>query len=144
MQEMDEFKPKKSTMQHLAGRKGSSSKSNRVFASGSFGEVAWGCCLGYCAGYTLKQVGKTAALGVGCVFFVVQGLARLGYGRPSTAQSDAFGPISRGENLLLAHAGGMGKTLAFVAPLVQKLWQWEELEGRTPAGEVRPSPPHPL
>ena len=41
--------------------------------------MAWGCCLGYCAGYTLKQVGKTAALGVGCVFFVVQGLARLGY-----------------------------------------------------------------
>ena len=46
---------------------------------GSFGEVAWGACVGYSAGYTMKQVGKAAAFGVGCVFFLVQGLARLGY-----------------------------------------------------------------
>ena len=31
----------------------------------------------------------------------------------------------------------MGKTLAYVAPLVQKIWEIEDAEGRTPPGEVR-------
>lgn len=68
---------------------------------------------------------------------LVSNLQRLGFDQPSTAQASAFGPISRGEDLLLAEATGMGKTLAYVAPLVQKIWEIEDAEGRTPPGEVR-------
>lgn len=66
-----------------------------------------------------------------------ENLLRLGYLQPSAAQASAWQPISEGSNLLLADANGMGKTLAFVAPLVEKLWEWEQHEGRTPPGEVR-------
>ena len=68
---------------------------------------------------------------------LVANLARLGYDRPSVAQSNAFAPIAAGENVLLADDHGAGKTLALVAPLVQKLWDWEEEFGRTGPGEVR-------
>ena len=39
--------------------------------------------------------------------------------------------------MLLADANGMGKTIAYIAPLIEKLWEWEEADGRTPPGEVR-------
>ena len=68
---------------------------------------------------------------------LVDNLARLGYDRPSVAQSNSFAPIAAGENVLLADDHGAGKTLALVAPLVQKLWDWEEEFGRTGPGEVR-------
>jgi hypothetical protein len=68
---------------------------------------------------------------------LVENVGRLGFEQPSTTQSNAFEAIAKGENLLLADANGMGKTLAYVAPLVQRLWEWEDVEGRTPRGEVR-------
>lgn len=64
-------------------------------------------------------------------------LQRLGFSVPSTTQAAAFAHVLGGENLLLADANGMGKTLAYVAPIVQKLWEWEERDGKTPPGEVR-------
>jgi len=67
----------------------------------------------------------------------VDNLASLGFDQPSITQSEAFGPVSDGRNLLLAHSSGMGKTLAYLAPLVQKLWEWEAAEGPTPRGQVR-------
>eukprot|EP00937_MAST-01D_sp_MAST-1D-sp2_P007947 g7947.t1 len=50
-----------------------------VPADGGFGEGFFAMTLGYSAGYAFKAVGKAAALGVGCVFFIVRGLAALGY-----------------------------------------------------------------
>jgi len=66
-----------------------------------------------------------------------QNLERLGFDKPSAPQVAAFGPIMRGSNVLLADSNGKGKTLAFVAPLVQRLWEWEEADGPTPRGQVR-------
>ena len=53
------------------------------------------------------------------------------------AQAAAYEGMAEGEDLILNFAAGTGKTLAYVAPLVQRLWEWEEQYGRTPAGEVR-------
>ena len=68
---------------------------------------------------------------------LVSNLAALGLTRPSIAQSDSFKSIATGKNIVLHHASGTGKTLAFVAPLVERLWEWEAEYGRTPAGQVR-------
>ena len=65
-------------------------------------------------------------------------LVRLGFERPSRTQSLSYKAMMSSEApVLLADANGMGKTLAYVAPLVQRLWDMEESEGRTPPGEVR-------
>ena len=64
-------------------------------------------------------------------------LGALGLTRPSISQADAYAPIRQGEDCLVAHAAGTGKTLAFVAPLVERIWEWEAVHGRVAAGEVR-------
>lgn len=61
----------------------------------------------------------------------------LGFTRPSRAQADAFGPIVEGDDCVLAHPTGAGKSLAYVAPLVQRLWDLEAEHGRTPKRQVR-------
>ena len=53
------------------------------------------------------------------------------------AQADAFEPILSGDDVVLAHASGTGKSVAFLAPLLDQLWKWEAAEGRTPPGQVR-------
>ena len=63
--------------------------------------------------------------------------AALGFTRPSRAQADAFGPIVEGDDCVLAHPTGAGKSLAYVAPLVQRLWDLEAEHGRTPKRQVR-------
>ena len=68
--------------------------------------------------HTFGELGATERLQSNC--------ARLGATHPSCAQAASFGPIARGSDCVLAHAPGTGKTLAFVAPLVQRLWEWEE------------------
>lgn len=66
-----------------------------------------------------------------------QNLAVLGIERPSTVQKVAFQPIMQRENCLIAASCGTGKTLGYLAPIIQQLWSWEAKEGRTPAGQVR-------
>ena len=65
--------------------------------------------------------------------------AALGFTRPSRAQADAFGPIVEGDDCVLAHPTGAGKSLAYVAPLVQRLWDLEAEHGRTPRVEGLPA-----
>merc|ERR1719198_2340577 len=43
------------------------------------GQLGMGSTLGYCAGVTLRFVGRVAAVGVGGLFCVVQGLSYRGY-----------------------------------------------------------------
>ena len=64
-------------------------------------------------------------------------LEALGFARPSCAQALSFEPMRRHQDVLLADASGCGKTLAYVAPLVERLWEIEASEGRTPPGQVR-------
>jgi len=68
---------------------------------------------------------------------LVANLAWAGVTRPSVAQADAFGAVLRGESMVLAQPSGTGKTLAYLAPLIQRLWEWEEADGPTKPGEVR-------
>ena len=64
-------------------------------------------------------------------------LEALGFEHPSTAQALCFEPLRNGKDVLLADANGCGKTLAFVAPLVERLWEIEAADGPTPPGQVR-------
>ena len=68
---------------------------------------------------------------------LMSNLKLLGMTQPSTAQAELFKPVLNGDDTLLAYPSGMGKTWGYLAPLVQKLWEWEEAEGRTPKGQVR-------
>ena len=68
---------------------------------------------------------------------LIDNLAELGIARPSCAQAAAYESVATGEDVIINHAAGTGKTLAFVAPLVQRLWELEAEHGRTPKGEVR-------
>ena len=43
------------------------------------GQLSFGSCLGFCAGFALRFAGKIAAVGVGTTFCVIQGLAYQGY-----------------------------------------------------------------
>jgi hypothetical protein len=68
---------------------------------------------------------------------LVANLRASGFDRPSCAQADGFDPIRRGASLLLAHPAGTGKTLAFLAPIVDLLFLWEQRDGPVGRGEVR-------
>lgn len=46
---------------------------------GFFGDVGLGTILGACSGYSLKKVGKAAALLIGCGFVATQTASHLGY-----------------------------------------------------------------
>ncbi|KAK8366293.1 hypothetical protein V6Z12_A02G112200 [Gossypium hirsutum] len=48
--------------------------------------------------------------------------------RPSHIQAKAFGPVIEGQSCIIADQSGSGKTLAYLAPLVQRLRE-EELQG---------------
>ena len=64
-------------------------------------------------------------------------LAASGITKPSHVQAVGFKPILRGEDVALADQTGSGKTIAYLAPLVQSLRDAERVSGRTPAGHVR-------
>ena len=61
-----------------------------------------------------------------------EALARCGFELPSHAQAVAFAHILAGEDVVLAQPCGSGKTLAYLAPLVQLL-DAAVAEGQTPA-----------
>lgn len=60
-----------------------------------------------------------------------------GAGRPSHVQALGFGPIASGDDVALADQTGSGKTIAYLAPIVQHLRQAEETLGRAPGSHVR-------
>ena len=65
------------------------------------------------------------------------GLGRCGFEQPSVVQAAAFGPIKRGEDVIISHPPGSGKSLAYALPLVQRLLEVDAAEGPTPEGRVR-------
>lgn len=68
---------------------------------------------------------------------LVRNLKARSYEVPSMVQANVFGNIIKGDSMLIADANGVGKSLAFVAPLVERLWELEASEGKTPKGQVR-------
>ncbi|KAL1499066.1 hypothetical protein AB1Y20_013581 [Prymnesium parvum] len=74
---------------------------------------------------------------LGVPALTVAGLRRCGFDRPAVVQAAAFSPIASGEDTIIAHPAGSGKTLAYALPLVCHLLEVEAAEGRTADGHVR-------
>ena len=68
---------------------------------------------------------------------LVAALLTCGYERPSHVQAAGFSPVVEGADVALADQTGSGKTIAFLAPIVQSLRAIEAREGQTPEGHVR-------
>ncbi|XP_028755689.1 DEAD-box ATP-dependent RNA helicase 50 [Neltuma alba] len=65
---------------------------------------------------------------LGCSEYMIESLAKQFYLRPSHIQAMAFEPVYTGKSCMIADQSGSGKTVAYLAPIIQKLRQ-EELEG---------------
>ena len=64
-------------------------------------------------------------------------LTASGVGQPSSVQALGFGPIKNGDDVALADQTGSGKTIAYLAPIVQHVREAEAASGRTPGASVR-------
>ena len=64
-------------------------------------------------------------------------LSAIGAERPSHVQAAGFKAIRIGEDVALADQTGSGKTIAYLAPIVQALREAETTSGRIPGGSVR-------
>lgn len=64
---------------------------------------------------------------LGCSAFMIESLRGLHFLRPSHIQAMAFSPIIEGRSCVIADQSGSGKTLAYLAPIIQRLRQ-EELQ----------------
>ncbi|KAJ7961775.1 DEAD-box ATP-dependent RNA helicase [Quillaja saponaria] len=60
--------------------------------------------------------------------YMIESLKKQSFVRPSNIQAMAFSPVIDQKSCIIADQSGSGKTLAYLAPLVQRLRQ-EELEG---------------
>ncbi|KAI3835431.1 hypothetical protein MKX03_034521 [Papaver bracteatum] len=65
---------------------------------------------------------------LGCSDDIIESLRGQNYSRPSHIQAMAFAPVSEGKTCIVADQSGSGKTLAYLAPVLQQLRQ-EELQG---------------
>ncbi|RDX73651.1 DEAD-box ATP-dependent RNA helicase 50, partial [Mucuna pruriens] len=65
---------------------------------------------------------------IGCSDYIIQSLQKLLFTRPSHVQAMAFAPIIKGKTCVIADQSGSGKTLAYLAPIIQRL-RHEELQG---------------
>ncbi|KAA3484133.1 DEAD-box ATP-dependent RNA helicase 50 isoform X1 [Gossypium australe] len=65
---------------------------------------------------------------LGCGEYMIKSLKQQLFLRPSHIQAKAFGPVIEGQSCIIADQSGSGKTLAYLAPLVQRLRE-EELQG---------------
>ncbi|XP_056165647.1 DEAD-box ATP-dependent RNA helicase 50 isoform X2 [Syzygium oleosum] len=65
---------------------------------------------------------------LGCSDFMIESLRKQRFLRPSHIQAMAFKPVIEGKTCIIADQSGSGKTLAYLAPVVQRLRQ-EELQG---------------
>lgn len=50
----------------------------------------------------------------------------------------AFAPVTGGKTCVVADQSGSGKTLAYLVPIIQRLRQEEELEGRNKSSSQAP------
>lgn len=67
---------------------------------------------------------------IGCSEYMIESLQKLLFSRPSHVQAMAFTPVISGKTCVIADQSGSGKTLAYLAPIIQLL-RLEELEGRS-------------
>ncbi|KAL5555553.1 hypothetical protein UlMin_037789, partial [Ulmus minor] len=65
---------------------------------------------------------------MGCSEFMVECLRKQLFQRPSHIQAMAFGPVLSGKSCVIADQSGSGKTLAYLAPVIQRLRE-EEAQG---------------
>ncbi|KAF8039392.1 hypothetical protein BT93_B1811 [Corymbia citriodora subsp. variegata] len=65
---------------------------------------------------------------LGCSDYMIESLRKQHFSRPSHIQAMAFKPVIEGKTCIVADQSGSGKTLAYLAPVVQRLRQ-EELQG---------------
>ena len=64
---------------------------------------------------------------------LVSHLSEMGFTKPTVIQAQAFKPILRGENCLVAAETGSGKTLSYLVPLVQNICHQKTLlHGKQP------------
>ena len=83
----------------------------------------------YAKGQSFADIGATDELRAA--------LRECGMVRPSHIQAAGFAPILGGEDVALADQTGSGKTIAYLAPIVQSLRALETSTGRTPNGHIR-------
>ncbi|KAJ1411720.1 RNA helicase, DEAD-box type, Q motif [Sesbania bispinosa] len=74
---------------------------------------------------------------IGCTDNIIQSLQSQSYKRPSNIQAMAFAPVVGRKTCVIADQSGSGKTLAYLAPIVQRLRQ-EELEGHSKSSSQAP------
>ncbi|RYR15255.1 hypothetical protein Ahy_B04g071981 [Arachis hypogaea] len=74
---------------------------------------------------------------LGCADYLIQSLQKLSFPRPSNVQAMAFAPVIAGKTCIIADQSGSGKTLAYLAPIIQRLRQ-EELEGHSKSSPQAP------
>lgn len=74
---------------------------------------------------------------VGAPERMVSNLAKLGVLQPSEVQACAYPHLVAGEDCIVQYPNGMGKTLSYVAPIIDRLWRAEAEHGRTPPRQVR-------
>lgn len=74
---------------------------------------------------------------VGCSDYMVDALRVQLIHRPSHIQAVAFTPVLEGKSCIIADQSGSGKTLAYLAPLIQRLRQ-EELQGLVDSSSKSP------
>ncbi|KAI6685112.1 hypothetical protein NL676_031025 [Syzygium grande] len=74
---------------------------------------------------------------LGCSDFMIESLRKQRFLRPSHIQAMAFKPVIEGKTCIIADQSGSGKTLAYLAPVVQRLRQ-EELQGLSKSFSRRP------
>lgn len=74
---------------------------------------------------------------IGCSDFIIHSLHKLSFTRPSHVQAMSFAPVIRGKTCVIADQSGSGKTLAYLAPIIQRLRQ-EELQGLSKSSSQAP------
>ncbi|XVF82853.1 hypothetical protein PTKIN_Ptkin16aG0083600 [Pterospermum kingtungense] len=65
---------------------------------------------------------------LGCSEYMIKSLEEQHFLRPSHIQAMAFGPVIEGQSCIIADQSGSGKTLAYLAPVIQRLRE-EEIKG---------------
>lgn len=74
---------------------------------------------------------------LGCTDDMIESLRGQLFLRPSHIQALAYDPVTRGKSCIIADQSGSGKTLAYLAPIIQRLRQ-EELEGLSKSSSRNP------
>ena len=109
---------------------------DRVLSVKDFNPKVWRAEAGGGKNYSFFAGAPTFA-SVGASEEMQAALAACGAARPSHVQAAGFAPILAGEDVALADQTGSGKTIAYLAPIVQAVRAAEAESGRTPDGSVR-------